>query len=203
MTDRRTSGSKTWQVEGTPRITAQDIQFSNGSVRLSGTVYLPVEGEQLSGLVVLHSASMPTRKAKLYRHLYEGLPGMGIAVLIFDRRGSGKSSGSLRGVDYEALADDAIAGQRALQKLSRVDPNRVGFWGLSQGGWLAALSASRSKSTAFAISVSAPLVTPAQQMAFATTNLLEIRGYSQGDIQECSTHERLGLVISEELTRGQ
>src|SRR5215813_6141193 len=75
-------------------------------------------------------------------------------------------------------------GRHALAKLSRVDPNRIGFWGLSQGGWLAVLAAGRSKDAAFAISVSAPLVTADEQMQFATRNLLTVRGYSSLDVQD-------------------
>jgi dipeptidyl aminopeptidase/acylaminoacyl peptidase len=112
------------------------------------------------------------------------LPPLGFAVLIYDRRGSGQSSGNPQGVDYETLADDAIAGQRALARISRIDPAKIGFWGLSQGGWLAVLAAGRSPDAAFAISVSAPLVTADEQMQFATSNLLTLRGYSRQDVQE-------------------
>jgi pimeloyl-ACP methyl ester carboxylesterase len=108
---------------------------------------------------------------------------MGIAVLVFDRRGSGQSSGDLSKADYETLADDAIAGQHALTQVSRINPKKIGFWGLSQGGWLAVLAAERSKDAAFAISVSAPVVTADQQMQFATRNLLTVRRYSQVDVQ--------------------
>jgi hypothetical protein len=109
---------------------------------------------------------------------------MGIAVLIYDRRGSGQSSGDIHNSDYETLADDAVTGQKALAKLSRIDPNRIGFWGLSQGGWLAVLAAGRSQSAAFAVSVSAPLVNAEEQMEFAMSNLLVVRGYSQVDVQQ-------------------
>jgi pimeloyl-ACP methyl ester carboxylesterase len=177
--------SDVWHVDADPGVLAQNIQFKNGEVHLSGTVYFPGGGgDQVPAVVALHDASIPTRESALYRHLREGLPGMGVAVLIYDRRGSGASSGTLQGVDYETLADDAIAGQNALAKLPRIDPKKIGFWGLSQGGWLAVLAAERSKSAAFAISVSAPLVTPEQQMEFATTNLLTIRGYSQESIDQ-------------------
>jgi len=147
-------------------------------------VYLPKTGNRLPAVVVLHHAGLPTRDANLYRHLCEGLPAMGIAVLVYDRRGSGQSSGGLDSADYESLADDAVAGQHALARFSRIDPNKIGFWGLSQGGWLAVLAAGRSKDAAFAISVSAPLVTADAQMQFATRNLLTIRGYSQSDVQD-------------------
>lgn len=177
------TASDLWHVERTPGVVIQEIQFTNGDARLAGTVYLPASGDHLAAVVGLHGASQPTRAAALYRHLTEGLPAMGIAVLIYDRRGTGASSGSLN-VDYETLAGDAIAGQNALAKLPRIDAKRIGFWGLSQGGWIAVLAAGRSKNAAFAISVSAPLVTPAQQMDFASTNLLTLRGYSAGEVKQ-------------------
>jgi dipeptidyl aminopeptidase/acylaminoacyl peptidase len=177
------SASDRWHVAVTPPVDSQEIQFTNGNAHLAGTVYLPGNGNHLPAIVVLHDASIPTRQAALYRHLREGLPALGFAVLIYDRRGTGESSGD-RHVDYETLADDAIAGQHALARLPRIDPARIGFWGLSQGGWLAVLAAGRSREAAFAISVSAPLVTADQQMQFATSNLLTLRGYSPADVQE-------------------
>lgn len=179
-----TSASDRWHVAGTPEIISQEVHFANAGANLIGTVYLPSIGNRLPAVVVLHHAGAATREVALYRHLQEGLPALGFAVLIYDRRGSGQSSGSLQGIDYETLADDAIAGQHALAKLPRIDPAKIGFWGLSQGGWLAVLAAGRSQDAAFAISVSAPLVTADEQMQFATSNLLALRGYSQLDVQE-------------------
>jgi len=176
--------SNSWHTSRFPQVIAQEIQFSNGDAHLVGTVYLPKNGTHLPAAVVLHHAGVANKDAELYGHLRDGLPMMGFAVLIYDRRGSGQSGGNLQSADYETLADDAIAGQHALAKLSRIDPHRIGFWGLSQGGWLAVLAAGRSKDAAFAISVSAPLVTAEEQMEFATSNLLMVRGYTQADVQE-------------------
>ena len=172
-----------WHVGATQSVSAE-IQFTNGDVQLKGTVYLPKTGNNLPAVVVLHHAGLPRRDANVYRHLCEGLPAIGIAVLVYDRRGSGQSSGDLNKADYETLADDAVAGQHALAKFSRIDPHKIGFWGLSQGGWLAVLAAGRSKDAAFAIAVSAPLVTADEQMQFATRNLFTVRGYSQSDVQD-------------------
>ena len=182
--DSSANVSDPWHVAGTPIVSSQEIHFANAGADLVGTVYLPNSGDHLPAVVVLHHAGAATRESALYRHLREGLPALGFAVLIYDRRGSGQSSGSLHGVDYETLADDAIAGQHALAKLSRIDPAKIGFWGLSQGGWLAVLAAGRSPDAAFAISVSAPLVTADEQMQFATSNLLTLRGFSQDDVRE-------------------
>jgi uncharacterized protein len=175
---------KPWYVPETPEVVSQTLRFSNGDAHLVGTLYLPARGDHLPAVVALHSASAATREAKLYRHLSEALPTMGIAVLLYDRRGTGESSGSVDDIDFGTLANDAIAGQRALANTPRIDPKKIGFRGLSQGGWLAVLAATHSDDTAFAISISAPLVSPEQQMQFAMTNLMMIRGYSKSDIAQ-------------------
>src|SRR5215469_852023 len=181
------SASDFWHVAAPSSSVSEEIRFTNGDARLTGTAYLPSTGNHLPAVVILHHAGLPTRDARLYRHLCNGLPAMGIAVLAFDRRGSGQSSGDLSKANYETLADDAIAGQHALTQISRIDPKKIGFWGLSQGGWLAVLAAGRSKDAAFAISVSAPVVTADEQMQFATRNLLTVRRYSQADVQDMLT----------------
>lgn len=176
--------SHPWCVSGAPAIISQEVQFANAGANLVGTAYLPSVGNHLPAIVAMHSAGAGTRESALYRHLREGLPALGFAVLIYDRRGSGQSSGNLQSADYETLADDAVAGQHALAKLPRIDPAKIGFWGLSQGGWLAVLAAGRSQDAAFAISVSAPLVSADEQMQYATSNLLTVRGYSREDVLE-------------------
>ena len=171
-----------WHVEGIPTATHEDIRFSNGDVHLAGTLYLPASGEHVPAVVVEHGAEAPTRDFALYEHLAQTLPSIGIAVLVYDRRGSGASSGDRETSSYEDFADDAIAGQQAIAKNPRIDAHKIGFWGLSQGGWLSILAANRSKSAAFAISVSAPLVTPDVQMNFAVANLVAARGFDRNAV---------------------
>lgn len=175
-------GAAPWHVESVLGATHQEVRFSNQGAQLVGTLYMPKTGTHLPAVVALWGAALPTRQFALYKHLTEGLPAMGIAVLVFDRRGSGASSGTMHGTDYELLASDGVAAAKFLDSNPRIDPSKIGYWGLSQGGWLAVLAASRDKSAAFAVSVSAPLVTPAEQMDFAVGNLLAVHGYSQADI---------------------
>jgi uncharacterized protein len=173
-----------WKAQSGTLIDAQERTFKNGAVTLSGVLYAPrIEG-RIPAVIVFHSASSPTRDTPLYRHLREMLPPLRIAVFVFDRRGSGKSGGKLEDSDYTVLADDGIAAQRMLMQDPRIDPRRIGFWGLSQGGWLSLLAASRSPEAAFAVSISAPLTTPDVQMNFAVANILRIKGYSQRDIDQ-------------------
>jgi hypothetical protein len=183
LMQRDVKASDAWVVPGAPHVLAHHVSFKNGDARLDGTLYLPATGEHLAAVVVLHDAGIPTRDGKLYDHLRSALPAIGIAVLIYDRRGTGLSTGSSR-VSYETLADDAIAGSRVVQESPRIDPHRIGYWGLSQGGWLAVIAAARDANAAFAVSISAPITTPARQMEFATSNRLRLRGYSARSVAQ-------------------
>lgn len=180
--ERQPTISAAWSVPTTASVLSVEKQFSSRSVELSGTLYTPDAARRVPAIVVFHDASVPSQAAALYHHLIQMMPPLGIAVFVFDRRGSGKSGGSPANGDFDLLADDGIAAQRMLALDPRIDPERIGFWGLSQGGWLSLLAAARSPETAFAISISAPVTTPDVQMNFAVANILRIRGYSQDDI---------------------
>lgn len=171
-----------WSAPATVSLIDEETTFRNGGTPLSGTLYLPVLTRPVPAIVAFHDASVPTRDLELYRHLKQIGPALGIAVFLFDRRGSGKSGGEPAHGDYEALADDGIAALRLLTRDPRIDSKRIGFWGLSQGGWISLLAASRCPETAFAIAISAPMTTPDVQMIFAVSNILRVHGYSQADI---------------------
>jgi hypothetical protein len=181
---QQTNIAAAWNAPATTTVVSSERTFYNGATPLSGTLFAPATGQNLPVVVVFHAATIATRDQPLYRHLVQMLPALGVAVFIFDRRGSGKSGGAPADGDYEALADDGIAALHMLTHEPRIDPKRIGFWGLSQGGWISLLAASRTHDAAFAVAISAPMTTPDVQMIFATSNILRIKGYSQADIDE-------------------
>ena len=180
----RDAASVPWSADASTVIMSENMSFRSGDATLSGTLYLPEGGRALGAVVVTHSASKPLRDALLYQHLKEMLPPLGIAVLTYDRRGSGKSGGDLKDSDYAMLADDAIAAVRMLKADARIDPERIGIWGLSQGGWLSLLAAARSPDVRFVVSIAAPVVTPDVQMMFRSENAMRIIGYPEAEIDQ-------------------
>jgi pimeloyl-ACP methyl ester carboxylesterase len=120
----------------------------------------------------------------LYAHLRTALPRLGVAVFVYDRRDSGQSDRVPGGYDFDLLTQDGVAAADMLRRLPEIDGRTVGYWGLSQGGWLALLCASHDPRASFAVSVSAPITTPDVQMNFAVANILRVNGYSQADIDQ-------------------
>ena len=176
--------SPPWSAPATVETMTEARRFTSSDVELSGTLHLPRSRKPVAAIVVTHSASSPLGDASLYAHLKTVLPALGIAVFTYDRRGSGGSGTKTAGGDYTVLADDAIAAVRSLKGDPRIDPRRIGTWGLSQGGWISPLAASRSPEIAFVIAVSAPVVTADVQMLFSSTNHLRANGHSPAEVDE-------------------
>ncbi|MFJ4100405.1 alpha/beta hydrolase family protein [Amycolatopsis japonica] len=148
-----------------------EVSFTSHGVTLRGTVVAPEGGGPAPGIVMVHGSGEHDRDD--YRAEAEAFAKAGIATLIYDKRTEGYS---LFERDYSVLADDALAAVQALRSRRGVDPARVGVWGLSEGGWVAPLAASKSKDVAFAVTVGANGVSPDRQQAWALETYLRRGG---------------------------
>src|SRR5678816_1937673 len=108
-----------------------------------------------------------------------------------DKRGVGKSTGNWGEASFEDLADDAVAAAKFLQSRNDVAANQIGFWGLSQGGWIAPLAASRFPDAAFAIALSGGGLSPAATELFDTEYELFKAGYSASEISDAVAFQKL------------
>jgi pimeloyl-ACP methyl ester carboxylesterase len=66
--------------------------------------------------------------------------------------------------------------------LPEIDERRVGLWGISQGGWVAPLAATRSERIAFLVLVASIGVSPAEQMRWAVPRQLRLAGYGENAV---------------------
>ena len=101
----------------------EEVEFSSGSILLSGTLMLPENATASSGLVLI-GGSGPTdrRNDGFFDLLSDDLVQEGIAVLAFDKRGTGRSTGRWETATIGELADDADAALTALEAHCRITP---------------------------------------------------------------------------------
>ncbi|MBG0824212.1 prolyl oligopeptidase family serine peptidase [Planomonospora sp. ID91781] len=146
-------------------LTGKEVSFpSGGGLTLHGTVLSPVKASPgRPGMVLVHGAGTGTPRAKLMGEAVE-FARRGVSVLIYDKRSEGYS---LFQRSYSTLADDALGAVAALRAQPGVDPAKVGVWGLSEGGWIAPLTASRSRDIAFVVVVGANALAPLRQQTWA------------------------------------
>jgi uncharacterized protein len=126
----------------------EEVTFpsAEAGVTLAGTLTLP-RGQGPFPAVVLVSGSGPQdRDEALLGHkpflvLADHLTRRGIAVLRFDDRGIGKSTGRFSTATSEDFAEDALGGVRFLRARPEVARAKVGIAGHSEGGLIAPLVA--------------------------------------------------------------
>ncbi len=127
-----------------------ELTFEGEGARLEGTLHLP-EGKGPFPAVVLAHGSEGGQD----RHAFDALPyvlaSRGLAVLAYDKRGCGRSSGSWD-VAHDVLADDLIAGIALLRERAEIG-ERIGVIGFSEGAWIAPLAASRCPDIAFVVAL--------------------------------------------------
>jgi pimeloyl-ACP methyl ester carboxylesterase len=156
---------------------SEDVTLETGGALLAGRLTLSGAAEPSPLVIGVHGAEGGTREFHLFQHLERTLPAVGIATLLFDRRGEGESSGDAASSTYDQLAADVRAWMSRCAADERIDPTRIGLWGISQGGWIAPLAAAGSPQPAALVAVSAAGVTPGIQMAFATRALMREAGH--------------------------
>jgi pimeloyl-ACP methyl ester carboxylesterase len=152
----------------------EPVTFANGDVRLAGVLLLPPGPGPHPALVFVHGSGNGTRGQ--YPTEADWFARHGIAVLAFDKRGCGESTGDWRQADFGELADDVLAAVRHLRGDSRIRGDKIGLWGVSQAGWVIPLAASRSDDVAFIVPISGGAVTPAEQELWRQRQNLEFLG---------------------------
>lgn len=163
---------------------SESITFFNQDIRFVGTLYKPEGGQSYPVIVAVHPASGGEQTDPFYDHLKILLPRNGIALLVFDRRGSGGSQGRFETADFGDLAEDVVSAVEYLESRNDIIGSKIGLHGTSQGAWIAPIAAAKKPEIACIVAVSASGVTPAEQMDYGVAFHLERKGYDRSVIDK-------------------
>ncbi|MEI8212571.1 MAG: alpha/beta fold hydrolase [Planctomycetota bacterium] len=131
---------------------SKEVTFKNPSagVELSGTLTYPKLDKPVAVAILISGSGPQDRDETLLGHkpfavLADYLSRNGIAVLRFDDRGVGKSTGNFNLASSKDFSSDVEAAIDFLKLDPRVDPLQIGLIGHSEGGLIApGVAASRS-----------------------------------------------------------
>ena len=152
---------------------SETLTLASKDAQLAATLHLPAGTGPFPAAVLVHGSGRMTGDQMASSNGY-ALLSMGVAVLAYDKRGVGGSTGEYTGIGpgnstkmFDLLAADALAGVDALAGRREIDPSRIGLFGVSQAGWIAPLAASRSDRVAFVVLLSGPAVTVGEEIAYS------------------------------------
>lgn len=174
------------------RYRQEQVRFRNGGIMLAGTLLLPPTRGRHPAIIFHEGSGEWTRDDTWYSRPVDLFLKHGIAVLLYDKRGVGSSTGDWHRSSYRDLADDLLAGVRLLKSRRDINSRQIGARGFSQGGWIASLAAARSRDVAFIIYISASGAGTIEEQD--TTSLLakmRADGFSEADIEEAKRFVKL------------
>lgn len=176
-----------------------ETTFAGNGVTLRGRLVLP-KGRKAVPIVVEVHGSEDYSALQGYHTQYM-YPAHGIGVFLYDKRGTGASSGTYT-QDFHLLADDAKAALAEARRLAGKRVARIGFDGGSQGGWIAPLAASSSDADFVVVSfgmLESPLAEDREQV------MLDLRTAGFGDdvlVQAREVTDATGVVVASRGARG-
>lgn len=115
-----------------------ETRFAVEDAVLAGRLVLPRHAGRIPIVVLIHGSEHDSARDDYA--LQRQFPAAGIGAFVYDKRGTGSSTGDYT-QDYLVLANDAIAAMREAKRLAGARAGRVGYQGGSQGGWVAPLAA--------------------------------------------------------------
>jgi len=157
---------------------SEEVKFENknANITLAGTLTLPEHGDSFPAVVLITGSGAQNRDEELLGHkpflvLSDYLTRNGIAVLRYDERGIGESTGDFSSATSEDFAGDVLSAVEYLKSRSGINPKRIGLVGHSEGGIIAPMVALEVEDVAFIVLMAGPGL-PGDEILMLQTELI-------------------------------
>jgi len=190
--------------------TEEEVSFTSSSagIVLSGSLTLPRGTGPFPAVLLVAGSGPHDRDETISNHrpflvIADALTRKGIAVLRYDKRGIGKSSGNVDNCTTLDLAADAQAGIALLKSRKEIDASHIGIIGHSEGAMIAPYLASHSNDVAWLALLAAP-ATKGEDTLLAQSELIgRVGGLSDAQLEASLAfdHAAYELVRQEKDTK--
>ena len=167
----------------------EEITFASATAKISlaGTLTLPSGQGPFPAAILLSGSGPNDRDESLAGHrpflvLADHLTRKSVAVLRFDKRGIGKSSGDYANATMEDFAGDAEAALAYLKTRKEVDAKKIGLIGHSEGGLIAPSIAAHSGEVAWIVLLAGPGLTGEDTLLLQSELILKAAGLDEAHI---------------------
>ncbi|UCE59754.1 MAG: alpha/beta fold hydrolase [Phycisphaerales bacterium] len=186
---------------------SEDVTFNNGDVTLAGTLTLPLSGGPHPAVVLISGSGRQDRDGAMkavpgYRSfaiIAAHLARNGFAVLRYDDRGVGQSTGEYIKAEESDFIKDAQAAFLYLTSRQDIDVESVGLLGHSEGSMIAAIVAGNESRVAFVISMAGVAVDGYSVLLRQAKRQAQARGMNVEQVAAVMRQQRrmLDLVVAQ------
>lgn len=169
----------------------EEVIFENkiDSIKLGGSFTFPKEGKNFPAVVLITGSGWEDRDETIFNHkpflvIADYLTREGFAVLRFDDRGGGTSTGNVKDATTLDFVKDVSAAVAYLKSRKEVDQNKIGLIGHSEGGMIAPIVATERKDIAFIILLAGPGLTGEEILIRQTELISKAEGIPDQEIEK-------------------
>jgi pimeloyl-ACP methyl ester carboxylesterase len=166
---------------------AVNIANAVTGIKLGGTLSIPEGAGPFPAVVLICGSGPMTRDEEILGHkiflvLADTLNRRGIAVLRYDKRGVGESTGNYATASFTDYVADAESALGFLRSRPEIAAEHVGLVGHSEGGLVAPLVAVHDPSVHFVVLMAAPGMQLAQLARLQNAKIAKVAGTSDADL---------------------
>lgn len=154
------------------------------NVKLSGTLTAPYDYKCDKIAILVSGSGLQNRDEEILGHkpflvLSDYLTRNGIAVIRYDDRGFGKSTGDVDNATTYDLSLDAESVVKFIRNDSRLKDKKIGIIGHSEGGIIAPMVAARNSDVDFVVMLAGPAIEMSDLLARQNYDVMKSSGQSE------------------------
>ncbi|HBE40396.1 MAG TPA: hypothetical protein DDW27_04195 [Bacteroidales bacterium] len=162
--------------------TVEKIRIRSEGFLISGWLYLPLGDRKCPLVVLTNGGGNIVRSIRSFSDFMAPvLAHCGYAAFVHDKRGTGESEGEYVKTTYDDYITDAGNCALSLSKHNRIDSEKIGVMGASEGGRIAVIAASRFPVFSFVVSQAGTMVSAIDDRLYAQLNGM----IDNGTINDC------------------
>lgn len=176
---------------------AEEVTFDNtkDNISLTGTLTYPKTGTKFPVVILITGSGPQDRNEEIFGHksfavIADDLTKKGIAVLRYDDRGVGKSTGDFSNSTSEDFANDVRSAIEFLKTRPEIDHKNLGLIGHSEGGMIAPMVAMNNKDVKFIVLMAGPGTPIDELMIEQFTRYSELQGADASTIEVSTKNQK-------------
>ena len=182
----------------------EEVFFRNekAGITFAASLTTPKTEGPFPVVIIISGGGSTDRNSKSHRHypflvIADYLARNGIAVLRVDDRGIGGSTGESDYHEYTPIdrKGDVIASINFLKKHKKINPNKIGLLGFSEGGYVASLVAAEFKDSAFVIMYGSPGLDGTKTVLLQIESKSRVKGVDEKKISRLNTEYAKGFEL--------
>ena len=184
----------------------ENIHYCNqqAGITLAGTITIPDLSKKNPAVILIagygkHDRNVSFMGKQPFKILADYLAQKGIAVLRYDKRGAGTSTGDYEKATSKDFVADVVAGIEYLKTRNDIDASQIGLIGLSEGGLIASMVASEFKDVAFVVLLAPAVLTNPEDLVEMTGLQLRADGASKEFIKnDAQLRKQIFTIVKNE-----